>query len=598
MATEVRFRRGTTAQHAAFIGAPAEITVDTDKNTVVVHDGVTAGGFPLASDSTALKFTDTLATLRNTPLSYERIYVKAHSTEGDGGHGVFRAVTGAAAGTYVDNNGTIVVPTGGDGSSAWLRDFSGAISILWFGAKGDWNGVSGTDNLPMLNSAVAALPSSGGIVEFPANSSNGNDYWISDSWNIRKSNTTVKIPYGVTLRCTANTTYGHTVAFVEGAAYGGSDSSQLENVEISGGGTVTNTAPGTNENAIGFTRCKNYRCIGMNVPEANKKGITAQVNCDDGYIVGNIVGTTGDAGIACEGDALGIYRNDGVVILDNIVKNAGGIGINVTFAAGLTYRNVVSRNNRVLASVGNAFVYSSVEGLQESGNTVLTTQGRAFSYQKCSKVKSVSSQCESASFQGIALVSCGEDVELIAPTVRNASTGSSNVYDAIYVSGATSDCSIISPVILGTDHKISINTASMGSNVVRVVNYGKIVAGVTGTWGDISTIDLIERTDGGRKQQTVAYSSSITPNYLLGSSVLVGQLTGNIKINAPINAKSGQSIIIRLVQDGSGGKTVTFGAGVILSGTISTTGNTVTLLRFEYDGTNWRGHVAFTGQPI
>ena len=48
MATEIRRRRGTTAQHASFIGAPGELTVDTTKNTVVVHDGVTAGGFPLA----------------------------------------------------------------------------------------------------------------------------------------------------------------------------------------------------------------------------------------------------------------------------------------------------------------------------------------------------------------------------------------------------------------------------------------------------------------------------------------------------------------------------------------------------------------------
>ncbi|UXS23110.1 hypothetical protein [Agrobacterium tumefaciens] len=49
MATEIRFRRGTTAQHAAFTGALAEITVDTDKKTAVVHDGATPGGFPLVS---------------------------------------------------------------------------------------------------------------------------------------------------------------------------------------------------------------------------------------------------------------------------------------------------------------------------------------------------------------------------------------------------------------------------------------------------------------------------------------------------------------------------------------------------------------------
>ncbi len=48
MAKAIQRRRGTTAQHASFTGLAGEMTVDTDKKTVVVHDGSTAGGFPLA----------------------------------------------------------------------------------------------------------------------------------------------------------------------------------------------------------------------------------------------------------------------------------------------------------------------------------------------------------------------------------------------------------------------------------------------------------------------------------------------------------------------------------------------------------------------
>jgi hypothetical protein len=44
MATQLQFRRGNTAQTAVFTGAFAEITVDTDQDTVVVHDGTTVGG--------------------------------------------------------------------------------------------------------------------------------------------------------------------------------------------------------------------------------------------------------------------------------------------------------------------------------------------------------------------------------------------------------------------------------------------------------------------------------------------------------------------------------------------------------------------------
>jgi len=48
MATAIQFRRGTTAQHGSFTGLVGEITVDTDLDTLRVHDGSTAGGTRLA----------------------------------------------------------------------------------------------------------------------------------------------------------------------------------------------------------------------------------------------------------------------------------------------------------------------------------------------------------------------------------------------------------------------------------------------------------------------------------------------------------------------------------------------------------------------
>lgn len=53
MPKRVQFRRGTTSQHTSFTGAVGEITVDTTKNTVVVHNGSLAGGFPLAKEVNA-----------------------------------------------------------------------------------------------------------------------------------------------------------------------------------------------------------------------------------------------------------------------------------------------------------------------------------------------------------------------------------------------------------------------------------------------------------------------------------------------------------------------------------------------------------------
>lgn len=49
MAIQLQLRRGTTTEHNTFTGAVGEVTVDTDKKTVVVHDGTTVGGHPVAA---------------------------------------------------------------------------------------------------------------------------------------------------------------------------------------------------------------------------------------------------------------------------------------------------------------------------------------------------------------------------------------------------------------------------------------------------------------------------------------------------------------------------------------------------------------------
>lgn len=50
MSKRIQLRRGTTAETSTFTGANGEVTVDTTKNTLVVHDGVTAGGHPLMNE--------------------------------------------------------------------------------------------------------------------------------------------------------------------------------------------------------------------------------------------------------------------------------------------------------------------------------------------------------------------------------------------------------------------------------------------------------------------------------------------------------------------------------------------------------------------
>ena len=51
MADQLQLRGGTTSEHATFTGALREVTVDTDKDTLVVHDNALAGGYPLMREN-------------------------------------------------------------------------------------------------------------------------------------------------------------------------------------------------------------------------------------------------------------------------------------------------------------------------------------------------------------------------------------------------------------------------------------------------------------------------------------------------------------------------------------------------------------------
>ena len=66
---------------------------------------------------------------------------------GDGIAGDFKFKTG----TVTDNGGTLIVPTD-DSNRYFERVYSGAVWVEWFGAVGDYNGVSGTNNTPAFQS--------------------------------------------------------------------------------------------------------------------------------------------------------------------------------------------------------------------------------------------------------------------------------------------------------------------------------------------------------------------------------------------------------------------------------------------------------------
>ena len=83
MAKLLKLRRGTTTQHGSFTGAEGEVTVDTTKDTAVVHDGSTAGGHPLAKQDLSNVTANTVKTLINSATD-SNTFTDADHTKLDG----------------------------------------------------------------------------------------------------------------------------------------------------------------------------------------------------------------------------------------------------------------------------------------------------------------------------------------------------------------------------------------------------------------------------------------------------------------------------------------------------------------------------------
>ena len=136
MATQVQFRRGTTAQNNSFTGALGEVTVDTDKDTVVVHDGGTAGGFPLArqdgSNMTGISITTGTVKLDgNYPVGTGNVALGDTAGDSIASDGNYNTLIGANAGTAIttgDNNTAVGYQAGYSNTTASFNTFIGRLS--------------------------------------------------------------------------------------------------------------------------------------------------------------------------------------------------------------------------------------------------------------------------------------------------------------------------------------------------------------------------------------------------------------------------------------------------------------------------------------
>ena len=125
MAKQLQLRRGTTGQHSSFTGQVGEVTIDTDKDTAVVHDYATSGGFPLLREDLNNLATGAVTAVKlatNSGTYGQTLQVNNAGTAMEMGEsGLIGCQVFSATGTYTKTAGTThirvqVVGGGGGGS--------------------------------------------------------------------------------------------------------------------------------------------------------------------------------------------------------------------------------------------------------------------------------------------------------------------------------------------------------------------------------------------------------------------------------------------------------------------------------------------------
>lgn len=144
MSTQIQRRRGTTGEHSTFTGAAGEITIDSTKNTVVVHDGSTAGGFPLAKEANALTSSNIGVSVQAYDANLTSFVTAVNLPTSDGTAGQFLKTDGAGTVTFdtiptinaLNDIANVTITSASSGEflkwngSAWINDSIPTINTL------------------------------------------------------------------------------------------------------------------------------------------------------------------------------------------------------------------------------------------------------------------------------------------------------------------------------------------------------------------------------------------------------------------------------------------------------------------------------------
>jgi hypothetical protein len=275
-----------------------------------------------------------------------------------------------------------------DAPGCWKRPPASHIRFTEWGGRGDWNGTAGTDNQPVWKQIRARIGPEGAKVHLDPGYAN--DYWFGNTVIVARDNVEVIIPPGVTARSTKPTSQGSLFSLGPVWYRIKPEPAAVQNVGLSGGGTIITTSPGDNENSVALSKVHRGWVRDLSFPAANRKAITMQYDYEDIVVERNRIGRTGHDAITVQGLFEAAAGNPSaphrrVQILNNSIQSAGRHGFLAqrNFAASMS--DIVVRGNTIVAAASSGIAFNGVDSPVIQTNVVEAARVGAW-FLRCSRI--------------------------------------------------------------------------------------------------------------------------------------------------------------------------------------------------------------------
>ena len=357
MAKLLKLRRGTTSQHGNFTGAEGECTVDMDKDVLVVHDGQTQGGHPVAAEDMAnVSSTSIVSRIDNSALAGVKVQPNFGSqlVETDGN----LDVAGTAATGALTVTGNISVSGTVDGRD--LATDGSKLDNIQAGATDDQTAseiLTAIKTVDGANSGLDADVLDGQHGSYYQNASNLNAGTISDA----------RLPSSISSDITGNAASADTVDVVSS----GDNASRMVVFTSGAGAAKTLNVDGGlqfNPHSNALT-ASYYYGNGANITSLNGSYITSGT-IDAARVATLNQDTTGKAGsLYYNGSSQRISTLSNGLGFHNLANNTGnGYTLFYNSSTGLVgYSTSITNNNQLTNGAGYT-TYSSNQATDTTSN--------------------------------------------------------------------------------------------------------------------------------------------------------------------------------------------------------------------------------------